>query len=145
MLGAMCCGAEAMWFFRASCLMGVPRYANGKLCEVMVGLISERAKQTKKERERERGIGSRQCRERKNHHHLLATCGANRLKNIYCCRVAELHSCRVAIGNCMRGHPHRGRAEKDVPRQITDKGTNCSIAHDAQDDEDRTGPQARLA
>lgn len=70
----------------SSCLMGVPRYANGKLCEVMVGTISERNKQSKsvgrRERERER--------ERIIIFPYVATCGANRLKNIYCC------SCRVA-------------------------------------------------
>lgn len=39
----------------------------------------------------------------------------------------------------MRGHPDRRRAEKDVPRQITDKGTNCS-SHTML--KMKTGPQA---
>lgn len=33
--------------------MGVPRYANGKLCEVMVGMISKRTR----ERERQQAVG----------------------------------------------------------------------------------------
>lgn len=64
--------------------MGVPRYANGKLCEVMVGMISEGMRESETD-SRQQG--------KKNHHHLsfnVATRGANRLKNIYCC------SCTVA-------------------------------------------------
>lgn len=117
------------------CLMGVPRYANGKLCEVMVGMISEAM--------RESETDSR-LKGKKHHYHLsfsVATRGANRLKNIYCCSctVAQLHSC-----NCCwelhEGPPSSStRGKKDVPRQITDKGTNCS-SHTMLKMKTRTGP-----
>lgn len=112
------------------CLMGVPRYANGKLCEVMVGMISAAM--------RESETDSR-LKGKKHHHHLsfsVATRGANRLKNIYCCSctVALLHSCTVAIavGNCMRGHPHRRLGAKRMCRgksptkELTVHRTRCS-------------------